>query len=142
MATGLPLDELNDALGALNLLHYFDPHRFGTLDVVRQAEAQLGIPNLAKPHPFSLLHAVHPNCSDRELLDESFQRQARPNVIMVGDSTSDVIMAHAAGCQCVGVLTGVRGEAAQKARSALLEQAGTVALLSDITGLPQWLTKQ
>jgi len=141
-ATGRPLDELNDALGTLNLLSYFDPNRFGTLDVVRQTEAQLGVPNLAKPHPLSLLRAIHPDCTARELLDNSFQRQSRPNVIMVGDSTSDVIMAHAAGCRCVGVLTGVRGEMAQKARAALLEQAGVVTLLPDITALPQWLENQ
>jgi phosphoglycolate phosphatase-like HAD superfamily hydrolase len=138
-ATGRPLDELNDALGGLGLLNYFDPARFGTLDVVREAEAQMSLSGLAKPHPLSLLRAVYPDRPLEALFDPTLQTISRPNVIMIGDSTSDILMARSAGARSVGVLTGVRGEVAQREREQLLRDAGCDAILPDITHLPQWL---
>ncbi|MEP7289969.1 MAG: HAD hydrolase-like protein [Chloroflexota bacterium] len=140
-ATGRPLDELMDALGSLGLLDYFDANRLGTLDVIRHAEAALSIRGLTKPHPFSLLKALYPEASLETLLDPNFQRMQRDNVIVIGDSTSDVLMAKAGGCHCVGVRTGVRGQAAQAERAKLLLNAGCEAILDDITQLPEWLAE-
>jgi phosphoglycolate phosphatase-like HAD superfamily hydrolase len=142
IASGRPMDELNDALGHLNLLSYFDPTRFGTLDVVREVESKLGIGGLAKPHPLSLLYALYPQAEPAQLLDQSFAAQPRPNVLMVGDSTSDIIIAKAAGTRSVGVLTGVRGTPAKKERQALLIDTGCDAILDDVTYLPDWLRVQ
>ncbi len=141
-ATGRPNDELYDALGELGLMEYFDPQRLGTLDVVRDAETKLGLSGLAKPHPFSLLRAVYPRAALEVLVDEEFQKLKRNNVVMVGDTTSDVIMAKAAGCRVVGVLTGIRGEKARQERLALLEHSGCEAILDDVTHLPDWLAGQ
>lgn len=138
-ATGRPRNELEDALGDLGLLEYFDKGRLGTLDVVRQAEAKLGVEGLSKPHPFSLLRALYPHADFEVLLDEDFQKLKRPNVVVIGDSTSDVLMAKAAGCRPVGVLTGVRGKAAQIERYRLLMHSGCEAILDDLTHLPDWL---
>src|SRR5258708_433226 len=140
VATGRPLDELDDALGELGLMDYFDADRMGTLDRVRQAEADLGLSGLSKPHPYSLLRALYPGEPSQMLLDPQFQMTQRDNVLMIGDSTSDVVMAKAAGCRVVGVLTGVRGAKAQKERQKLLEIAGCEAILEDVTRLPDWLT--
>jgi phosphoglycolate phosphatase-like HAD superfamily hydrolase len=142
VASGRPNDELNDALGELGLMEYFDPTRLGTLDVVREAETKLGVTGLAKPHPFSLLRAVYPRAALDVLVDEEFQKLKRANVVMVGDTTSDVLMAKSAGCRVVGVLTGIRGEQARQERIALLEHSGCEAILDDVTHLPDWLSGQ
>jgi phosphoglycolate phosphatase-like HAD superfamily hydrolase len=141
-ATGRPNDELYDALGGLGLMEYFDPKRLGTLDVVRDAETRLGLSGLAKPHPFSLLRAIYPRAELDVLVDEEFQKLKRNNVVMIGDTTSDVMMAKAAGCRVVGVLTGIRGEKARLERLALLEHSGCEAILDDVTHLPDWLAGQ
>jgi phosphoglycolate phosphatase-like HAD superfamily hydrolase len=141
-ATGRPRNELDDALGGLGLLNYFDATRLGTLDIVRQAEDQLAVTGLTKPHPFSLLRAIYPRADAQVLLDEEFQKIKRPNVVVIGDSTSDVLMAKNAGCRCVGVLTGVRGQTARQERQELLVHSGCDAILDDVTHLPDWLEGQ
>ena len=141
-ATGRPRDEVEDVLGGLGLMEYFDPKRMGTLDVVRSAEAKLNLAGLTKPHPFSLLRAVYPRADLPVLVDEEFQNIRRDNVVMIGDSTSDVLMAKSAGCRAVGVLTGVVGDEARRERHLLLLHAGCEAILDDITHLPDWLEGQ
>jgi len=141
-ATGRTREELEDALGGLGLLNYFDMNRMGTLDVVRAAESQFGLTGLSKPHPYSLLRALYPRADTEVLLDEQFQKLKRGNVVVIGDSTSDVLMAKAAGCHSVGVLTGVRGTAAQLERHRLLLHTGCEAILDDVTHLPDWLEGQ
>ncbi len=141
-ATGRPRDELADALGSLGLMQYFDPNRMGTFDVIRESETRLGLDGLVKPHPFSLLRALYPDIDAAMLLKEDFQKKYRGNVVMIGDSTSDVIMARSAGCHAVGVLTGVRGEAARQERHRLLISSGCEAILEDVTELPDWLEGQ
>ncbi len=141
-ATGRPSDELHDALGGLGLLDYFDPARLGTLDLIRQTERKLGVTGLLKPHPFSLLRAIYPRADAQVLLDEEFQKIKRDNVVVIGDSTSDVMMAKSAGCRVVGVLTGVHGDAARQERHELLVHAGCEAILDDMTELPDWLEGQ
>ncbi len=139
IATGRPRDELEDALGELGLLDDFEKGRLGTLDIVRQAETKFSVSGLSKPHPFSLLRALYPHAALAVLLDEDFQKLTRPNVAVIGDSTSDVLMAKAAGCRPVGVLTGVRGQSAQVERYRLLMHSGCEAILDDVTHLPDWL---
>jgi len=141
-ATGRPLDELNHALDGLGLLDFFDQSRLSTFDIVRQAEQKLGMTGLQKPHPLSLLRAVYPRADLRVLVDEEFQKIRRDNVVVVGDSTTDVMMAKSAGCRVVGVLTGVRGEAAREERHQLLVHSGCEAILDDVTQLPDWLEGQ
>jgi phosphoglycolate phosphatase-like HAD superfamily hydrolase len=142
MATGRPRAELDDALGSLGLIEYFDQKRLGTLDVVRDAETKLGVSGLIKPHPYSLLKAIYPRAEPDVLLDEEFQQMRRDNVVMIGDATSDVLMGKSVGCHTVGVLTGVRGEAARQERYELLLHSGCEAILDDITHLPDWLEGQ
>jgi len=142
VATGRPLEELNDALGGLGLLDYFAADRLGTLEKVRRAEAELGLAGLSKPHPYSLLRALYPNDSDQALLHGNVHIQHRDNVLMIGDSTSDVLMAKAAGCRVVGVLTGVRGTQARREQQLRLEDAGCEVVLPDVTELPGWLASQ
>ena len=142
VASGRPRNELDDALGHLGLLDYFAPNHLGTFDVVHQAETKLGVVGLAKPHPLSLMRALYPDESLERLLNEDFQKQKRPNVVVIGDATSDVIMAKSAGCRSVGVLTGVRGPEARQERHILLEHAGVEAILDDITEVPDWLEGQ
>ena len=142
VATGRPRSELDDALGSLGLLNYFDPARFSTFDLVAQTEAKTGLTGLSKPHPYTLLRALYPRAESAVLLDEDFQKLKRNNVAVVGDSTSDVLMARAAGCHSVGVLTGVRGTTAQTERHRLLLHVGCEAILDDVTHLPDWLAGQ
>ena len=141
-ATGRPRSELEDALGSLGLLDYFDPARLGTFDMVMQAEAKTGLTGLSKPHPFTLLRALYPRAEIDVLLDEEFQKMRRDNVAVIGDSTSDVFMAKAAGCHTVGVLSGVRGVEALVERHKLLMHVGCEAILDDVTHLPDWLAGQ
>jgi phosphoglycolate phosphatase-like HAD superfamily hydrolase len=135
-ATGRPMDELNDALGELGLLDFFEADRMGTLDRVREGEAALNRIGLVKPHPYSLLRAIYPEKTPVELVDPALQARIHSDVVMVGDTTSDVIMAQAAGCRCIGVLTGVRSEAAKIERRQQLLDAGAMLVLNDITELP------
>lgn len=55
-------------------------------------------------------------------------------VVMVGDSTHDLIAGRAAGMRCVAVLTGIAG------REVLAPLAD--AVLDDIGGLPEWIAAQ
>ena len=61
------------------------------------------------------------------------------SALVVGDSASDALAARKAGVPCVGVLSGVAGEKARQARRKALLEAGCVAVLDDITRLPEWL---
>jgi phosphoglycolate phosphatase-like HAD superfamily hydrolase len=137
-ATGRPLDELHDGLSGQGLLDFFDSSRMGTLDKVREAEAATGAISLVKPHPYSLLYAVYPDKAPAELLDEAILTNDHRHIGMVGDSTSDMIMAKAVGCRAIGVLTGVNGADAKAERRRQLEGAGAEVILDDITGLLQW----
>jgi phosphoglycolate phosphatase-like HAD superfamily hydrolase len=141
-ATGRPRDELDDALGHLKLLNYFDPSRLSTLDMIRASEKQLGVSGLVKPHPFSLLRAIYPRADAKVLLDEEYQKMRRENVVVIGDSTSDILMGRSAGCRTVGVLSGVRGDEARQERYHLLVSSGCEAILDDMTELPDWLEGQ
>lgn len=138
-ATGRPMSELLDGLVGLGLLDYFDLARMGTYDKVFEAERALTQTGLAKPHPYSLLYALYPDKTPTELTDPSLVAQARPHVAMIGDSTSDIVMAKAAGCYAVGVLTGVRGAAAKHTREGLLRDAGADVILTDISELVPYL---
>ncbi len=137
-ATGRPLDELHDALDGLDLLRYFDVGRLGTYDTVIAAQHETSATGLAKPHPFSLLYALYPGASARDLLAPDLLKVARPNVAVVGDAPGDMQMAKAAGCRAVGVLTGVQGEAAKAERHKKLIGAGAETVLPDMTHLPEY----
>jgi phosphoglycolate phosphatase-like HAD superfamily hydrolase len=139
-ATGRPIDELEDALAALHVLRFFG-NRLGTLDKVREAERILGVVGLVKPHPYSLLYALHPDRPVSALMDAQFASLPRPQVVMVGDSTSDILMGKAGGCQTVGVMTGVRGVKAKEVRRQILIKVGADVILEDITELPGYLER-
>lgn len=138
VATGRPLDELHDALDSLDLMRYFDGARLGTYDKVIAAQHETSITGLAKPHPYSLLYALYPSLSPRDLLAPDLLKNARPNVAVIGDAPGDMQMAKAAGCHAIGVLTGVQGDAAKAERREKLISAGAETILPDMTFLPEY----
>ncbi len=95
----------------LAFLDQFDIARYFEVVVTSQTTA------LAKPHPQPLLHAAE-------------RLQVRPEeLLMVGDTTFDILAARAAGCQSIGVLSGF-GYAHE------LHTAGAALVIESVAELP------
>lgn len=133
VATGRPGAEAILPLKNYGLYDYFDAQRIVTHAEVALAEARLRergetMP-LVKPHPYQFLRAADPDYQPGQPLP------ARGSFVVVGDTTSDVLGAHAANALMVAVLTGAL---TQEARS-LLEQSGPDFMVDDITHVPTLL---
>ncbi len=130
-ATGRVYKEATYPLKMYGLLDYFNEQHISTYDDVESAEA--GLRNLddwtllSKPHPFPFLVAKDRNHPDN---DSKFQE-----FIVVGDSTSDIHGARAAGAITVAVLTGARTPDART----LLTQSNPDFIIADMTKLPDLL---
>lgn len=138
IVTGRPRDEALPPLRTFGLLNFFAAERIATYTEAQVAQQESGLESLGKPHPFSLRRALHPDASTEDLLgDKTLSTGLR--ALVVGDAPGDALMAQAVGVPCVGVLSGVIGEAARETRRVALLEAGCVAILDDLTGLPGWL---
>lgn len=133
VATGRPGDEAILPLKNYGLYDYFDAQRIVTHAEVALAEAGLrergDATPLVKPHPYQFLRAADPNYQLGQPLP------ARGSFVVVGDTTSDVLGAHAANALMVAVLTGAL---TQEART-LLEQSRPDFIVEDITHVPTLL---
>jgi phosphoglycolate phosphatase-like HAD superfamily hydrolase len=143
IATGRPRSEVIHPMLALGLLSYFEGSRIATYDEVLQAEelaSQLGKHVLlAKPHPFVLLKAIHPDEDVRVLYTEDFQNLDRSYAAYIGDAASDVVAAKRSNCISIGVLTGcVDGRAIASQRKMLID-SGCNVILSSVLDLPNLL---
>jgi phosphoglycolate phosphatase-like HAD superfamily hydrolase len=130
VATGRPGQEAILPLKNYGLLHYFAEEHIVTDAEVARAEARMrerGVPmSLVKPHPFPFLAAADPTYEPDHSLPP------RGSFVVVGDTTSDVQGAHAAGALVVAVLTGARTAEAR----AMLEQSQPDFTVADMTGVP------
>lgn len=142
IATGRPRTEAIPVLKEWRLLNLFKPSRIVTADEVRKAEkyGQVGEQylSLSKPHPFSFLKAAFPDRAEQELLQWQQKTPPNENILVVGDSASDMIGAKRANFIAVAVLTGL-GKALhlKKRRAGLLLQTGADIIINDITELPE-----
>lgn len=139
IVTGRPLVEAVYALEKFDVLQYFVPRHMVTFDDVAAAQHMLGQSGLGKPHPFAVRKAICPDLASEALAREN----CRPELaaLMIGDSTSDALAADRAGIPCLGVTSGVSGQAARTERQQALLNARCVAVLDDIRSLPEWLTQ-
>ncbi len=138
VATGRPREEALRPLQALGILDLFSRERVVTHTEVEQGQRTLGRTSLGKPHPYSIRRAMFPEVAPAQLMENHHPPDA-VSALVVGDSASDALAARKAGVPCVGVLSGVAGEKARQARRKALLEAGCVAVLDDITRLPEWL---
>lgn len=90
IGTGRPRVEAVRALDAVGAWALFDPDHICTFDEVRARERQLQLPagDLAKPHPYTFVHA---------------KGNWKGRVLVVGDSPADYLAATAALCDFIGV---------------------------------------
>lgn len=143
IATGRPRSEVLQPLTALGLLHYFDSSRIGTYDEVLQAEALISQSGhairLAKPHPFVLLKAIHPDQEIHVLCSEAFQNLDRSDAAYIGDAASDVVAAKRSGCVSIGVLTGCVDDRAIESQRTMLLNKGCHTVLNSVLDLPKLL---
>ena len=143
IATGRPRSEVIHPMLALGLLSYFEGPRIATYDEVLQAEelaSQLGKHVLlAKPHPFVLLKAIHPDEDVRVLYTEEFQSLDRSYAAYIGDAASDVVAAKCSNCISIGVLTGCVDGRAIASQQKMLIDSGCNVILSSVFDLPNLL---
>jgi phosphoglycolate phosphatase-like HAD superfamily hydrolase len=143
IATGRPRSEVIHPMLALGLLSYFEGSRIATYDEVLQAEelaSQLGKHVLlAKPHPFVLLKAIHPDEDVRVLYTEEFQSLDRSYAAYIGDAASDVVAAKCSNCISIGVLTGCVDGRAIASQQKMLIDSGCNVILSSVLDLPNLL---
>ena len=137
IVTGRPLDEALYALETFGIAAWFEQSRTVTIDTVIEAQQHLGRSGLGKPHPYPIRKVIAPSLSHESLADGV--ELPMLDVLMIGDSTSDALAAASAGIQCVGVTSGVIGNAARDERRTALLDAGCVTVLDDIRALPAWL---
>jgi phosphoglycolate phosphatase-like HAD superfamily hydrolase len=130
-ATGRVYEEATYPLKMYGLLEYFNEQHISTYDDVEHAETELRNQGdrtlLSKPHPFPFLLA-----KDRNHTSEVNKFQ---DVVVVGDSTSDILGGRAAGALTVAVMTGARTPEAR----VLLEQSNPHFTIEDMTKLPELL---
>jgi len=143
IATGRPRSEVIHPMLALGLLSYFEGSRIATYDEVLQAEelaSQLSKHVLlAKPHPFVLLKAIHPDEDVRVLYTEEFQSLDRSYAAYIGDAASDVVAAKCSNCISIGVLTGCVDGRAIASQQKMLIDSGCNVILSSVLDLPNLL---
>lgn len=141
VATGRPRDEALTPLKQFGVLDCFEPGRIATYDDVQAAQRMTGTNGLGKPHPFVVRKALFPAAAI-EALAAGDVPVLTQRALMVGDSASDALAAQAAGIPCLGVLSGVHGEAAAQERRAALLAAGCVDVVADVRAVPDWLSRQ
>ena len=138
-ATGRTYREATYPLKTYGLLSYFDEAHIAPYDYVERAEAELrkhgDATLLGKPHPFQFLVAVDQSYEYMSVRTEK-SAELKPFVV-VGDSTSDILGARAAGAITVAVLTGARTPQARQ----LLAQSGPDFTLDDMTQVPALLVR-
>lgn len=138
IASGRVRQEATQPLQKADLWRYFDELHLATYDVVVWGESALrktGVQTtLGKPHPFQFQAAVD---RERALGIALGTIQGPPGIpfIAVGDSTSDILSAQAAGGLTVAVLTGARSPEARE----LLLKSQPDFVIEDITKLPALL---
>lgn len=111
IATGRSRREVEVPFRSLRWYEEFDSHYVATESDVLEAEKQLGLTHLTKPHPFLYECALWGR--NPEAYGAYARGEGKPGpedrVYVVGDSRSDVLGAAAAGMACIGVLTGLDG---------------------------------
>ena len=136
IATGRPRGELLPTLERSEVLSYFDSRAIVTHDDVVKAQDDLKpISPLGKPHPFQFLKALYPSHSDFSLISCQTGFAKRPQVIVVGDTSSDISAGVAIGAITVGVLSGASGPDGE----AGLRKEGADHIIADVTLLPSIL---
>lgn len=137
IATGRQKLEAFTPLEHYGLLSYFAEQHMTTHDEIAPAEAELRARGdttpLVKPHPYQFLLAADPDYS----LHDPQRRPTRGSFVVVGDTTSDVLGARAAGALVLAVLTGSRTPAAR----ILLEKSQPDFILEDMTQVPDLLAQ-
>jgi phosphoglycolate phosphatase-like HAD superfamily hydrolase len=130
VATGRPGQEAIVPLKNYGIFHYFDEQHVVTdAEVVRAEErlrAQGIITSLIKPNPYPFLVAANPLYQPGEPLPP------RGSFVVVGDTTSDIQGARAAGALSIAVLTGARTDEARR----LLEQSHPHFIVDNMTRVP------
>ena len=133
VATGRPGQEAILPLKRYGLFDYFDSERVIThADVALAEEAATARGehiSLVKPHPYQFLAAAYPGYKPGQPVPES-------GFMVVGDTPSDVLGAHAAHALIIAVLTGAR-DAETLAR---LQQSQPDFIVPDVTHVPALLT--
>lgn len=138
VASGRVFQEAEQPLAQTGLLSYFDKQHMGTYDMVTRGEkllrAQGRAEMLGKPHPFHFQAAADWEHALKNVLNQTAEPLPMP-FIAVGDSTSDILSARAAGALTVAVLTGA---STPEARELFLKSQPDF-VIEDMTRLPALL---
>ncbi|ALC92285.1 phosphatase [Bacillus sp. FJAT-18017] len=115
IGTGRPELETIQPFGHLDWLKYFDADDIVTADDVLKAERQLPEKkSLAKPHPYTFMHALLGKGTKVDsVLETSLPLGNGSEILVVGDSLADLLAAREMGCTFAAVLTGLTGDKAR-----------------------------
>ncbi|OCA83381.1 phosphatase [Bacillus sp. FJAT-27225] len=115
IGTGRPELETIQPFNHLDWVKYFNVEYIVTADDVLRAERQFpDRKSLAKPHPYTFMHALlGKRVNVDTVLGTSLPLENGNEVLVVGDSLADLLAARDMGCQFAAVLTGLTGEKAR-----------------------------
>ena len=131
IATGRPRNEAVDGLSALGLAAYFEAEDIVTHDEVSQAETELGVQGLGKPHPYVVLRAAEPDGAPEDWIAAK-NLPTEHSCVYIGDGVSDALAARAAGIDFIGVLSGCASDTGRVRRRAEFEKLGARLICDDV----------
>lgn len=132
VGTGRPGCEIEAPLKNWGLLQYIAPDGFIHYDHVAEAEKELQMQVLTKPHPLMFLKAVYgEGYQNSRLLAQDYETQKIEKTLVVGDAGADILAAQTMGADFCAVLTGITGAAARP----YFEDLGAAYIIKDIRDL-------
>jgi phosphoglycolate phosphatase-like HAD superfamily hydrolase len=138
VATGRTRKEVEIPFRALGWYEEFDPLYIATATDAEETAQVKGLKSLNKPNPFLYLCAMYgriPENYDAYIREKG---TAHKDVIVIGDSLSDVKGARAAGTSFIGVLTGLDAE-----ESRVMFQRENMPFETDVvSAVNRWILKE
>lgn len=114
IATGRAREEMEIPFKMFHWYEEFDPQYMATASDAVESAALLGGPVLDKPNAFIFSCAIFGR--NRENYEAYSKETMKPSpedeIIVCGDSYSDVLGSRRAGASCIGILTGLEGKEA------------------------------
>lgn len=96
-ATGRIWEELEIPLKKFGIIEYFSEDGFINFNNVTEVQRKYGI-QVTKPHPYMFQKALYgASYSDKDILDEKFDKSRIKNTLIVGDAGADILGAKAMG---------------------------------------------
>ena len=113
-ATGRIWEELETPLRMFGIYDYFAKDGFINFNFVTKVQNEFGV-QVTKPHPYMFQKALFgADFSDKDILDENFDKDLIKKALVVGDAGADILGAKAMGADFCAVLTGINGKSTRQ----------------------------